>query len=538
MTEIAGRLETIAGHVVEGWAFNPADETRPVIIEIRDGGRLLGSTSTSTASRTSANGQRFSYLLPPDVFDGHEHVISVRVAGAEADLQDSPLCVVGHEPDLRPAAAGAALEIPSGSLDLVTDEGWVLGWAWYPNSPGQRVEIELLVDGELVGATIAASYRADVADAGVGDGNYGFSWALPYQILTRSRESVVTARDKKTGHVLPEPRKFQQLVVADAVEKVAALEQDLKQLTATIALLRGREQADHRDAAELFKTVGDFFIQLAAATAAGEPPGTLTTLRDAVADVTARHRPFGFDVPLTPILTICVEAAAPLPATYRQLRAIRDSIGGLPVEVILLDTGAAVDTALLPLVVRNIRYLRLPPDRAPVAMLNEVALLATCNILVFVGALAAPAESWLDAVTAGFAEDADCAALAAKFIGADNVLEHAGVMLEDALPVPRGHRCDPYAEPYLDPQPVDAVAPEVFAVRREAWIKLRGLDESFAGLGAALADFCLRLRAGGAGVLYVPGFCMTQAGAAHDQLAEADDAARLRHAADLQTAAA
>jgi len=536
MTEIDGRLETIAGRIVDGWAVDPADPERPLTVEIRDGDRLLGSTIAAGAGAgvPGAARRRFSFLLPLDIFDGQEHVISARI-GDGPELQNSPLRVVGHDPTpdlgVRPALA-----IPSGSLDLVSDEGWVMGWAWYPNSPAERVEIEFLIDGELSGSTLAASYRADVAAAGVGDGNYGFSWALPYHVLTRSRDSLVTARDKRTGHVLPEPRRFRQMVVIDAVEKVTALETDLRQLHAALAVRTGRERADQREAAELFRIVGDFFVQLAAATAAGEPPGAVKTLRNAVSEVTTKYRPFAFDLPAAPEITICVGAAAPLPRTYRQLRALRDQIGG-GVEVILIDAGGFEDTALLPLVVRNLRYLRL--DRGPVGNCNDAFAAATGRLVVFCGTPAAPAEGWLEAVAAGFAEAPGHAALAAKLLGADGVLDHAGVSLADGAPVLLGQRRDPDAEDFCAPCQVDAVAGEVFAMRRASWAALRGLDESYTGLDAALADACLRLSNAGATIRYEPGFCLTRlADAANAAAPDRDDTERLRRAADLQPATA
>jgi len=525
------RLDTIAGRVVEGSAIDHADPMRPMVIEFQDGDRLLGSTVAvldPDGSPPDAPRQVFSFLLPPDIFDGNEHVISAFAAGADGTAQSPPLRVVGHAPEPAAAPARPAMQIPTGSLDLVSEEGWVLGWAWYPNAPEERVEIELLVDGEIAGTTTAASFRADVAAAGVGDGNYGFSWALPYHVLTQARACLISARDAKTGHILPEPRRFQQMVVVDALEKVAALENDLRQLTAALALRDAEARADQRGAAELFKTVGDFFTQLAAATEAGAPPGAMKTLKNAVAEVTAGFRPFAFDAPQAPDLTICLEASAPLPLLYQQLRAIRDSIGTLAVEIILIDGGAHDDTPLLPLVVRNMRYLRL--RTGPAARCNEAARAATGRLAVFLTERAMPAEGWLEAVSAEFAAAPPPAILAAKILGADGIIEHAGVMMAEDGPTWRGHRRDPEAPPFGDALPVDAAAPAAFAVSREAWMKLRGLDENYAGLGPALADFCLRARLAGGAVRYSPGFCLTQLdeSAAHPPT-ERDDADRLRH---------
>lgn len=51
------------------------------------------------------------------------------------------------------------------------------GWAWRPGAPDTRVEVELWVDGVLAFRTVADQHRADLKEAGVGDGFYG--WRLP-----------------------------------------------------------------------------------------------------------------------------------------------------------------------------------------------------------------------------------------------------------------------------------------------------------------------------------------------------------------------
>jgi len=78
---------------------------------------------------------------------------------------------------------------------------------------------------------------------------------------------------------------------------------------------------------------------------------------------------------------------------------------------------------------------------------------------------------------------------------------------------------------------VDAVAPEMFAVRRTAWEQLGGLDEGYYGLGAALVEFCLRARMGGGAVGYEPGFGGVLSGVVEldaDIEGQGSDARRLR----------
>lgn len=58
-------------------------------------------------------------------------------------------------------------------------EGVLRGWAWDPARPGHRLALRLLVEGELVATLTAALPRADLEQAGMGDGGHGLELALP-----------------------------------------------------------------------------------------------------------------------------------------------------------------------------------------------------------------------------------------------------------------------------------------------------------------------------------------------------------------------
>jgi hypothetical protein len=65
-----------------------------------------------------------------------------------------------------------------GRLEAVID-GVALGWAYDRSDPARRVEVDVLVDGELVARTIADLARETLIREGIGDGRYGFCVELP-----------------------------------------------------------------------------------------------------------------------------------------------------------------------------------------------------------------------------------------------------------------------------------------------------------------------------------------------------------------------
>jgi hypothetical protein len=69
--------------------------------------------------------------------------------------------------------------------------GAVIGWAWNPEAPLQRLEIAVVVDGEIVVEGSAEIERKDLAELGIGDGAHGFMVRLPQTLQTPARHRVL-----------------------------------------------------------------------------------------------------------------------------------------------------------------------------------------------------------------------------------------------------------------------------------------------------------------------------------------------------------
>ncbi|WP_155403365.1 tetratricopeptide repeat protein [Pseudomonas putida] len=68
-----------------------------------------------------------------------------------------------------------------GHLDYV-DEGYAYGWAFNPLKPHDRVSVDILCEGKLVGHGPADGYREDLKEAKIGDGNHLFKIKLSYEL--------------------------------------------------------------------------------------------------------------------------------------------------------------------------------------------------------------------------------------------------------------------------------------------------------------------------------------------------------------------
>ena len=76
-----------------------------------------------------------------------------------------------------------------GQIDAV-DWATVNGWVWDPDTPGERIRLEL-VDGEThLVSTIANDHRPELLKRGIGDGGYGFSIRFRDEVLTEGRHTL------------------------------------------------------------------------------------------------------------------------------------------------------------------------------------------------------------------------------------------------------------------------------------------------------------------------------------------------------------
>jgi phytanoyl-CoA dioxygenase PhyH len=103
----------------------------------------------------------------------------------------------------------AKAEVFEGNVDRLED-GWVLGWAWTPGNPTERITVDVLVDGVRVTGGKAEIYRADLERCGKGDGRYGFEIRIPHDIKDGEPHEVhifygETTRDLQGSPLLVTP---------------------------------------------------------------------------------------------------------------------------------------------------------------------------------------------------------------------------------------------------------------------------------------------------------------------------------------------
>ncbi|HXS46775.1 MAG TPA: hypothetical protein VN756_04875 [Solirubrobacterales bacterium] len=97
-----------------------------------------------------------------------------------------------------------------GRLEAVVD-GRAIGWVWDPERPEETLEVKVLVDGEAVAKGRADVTRPVLAEAGIGDGRYGFDVPLPERLSEEPTHTIKVVALPRGDEVTPF-REFETLV--------------------------------------------------------------------------------------------------------------------------------------------------------------------------------------------------------------------------------------------------------------------------------------------------------------------------------------
>lgn len=137
--------------------------------------------------------------MPVKFFDGGNHKFDLQwellfegeTYSGTIDSLDLELACPAAQPDLpdaaRPSRPGLLME---GHFDGIR-ERVLYGWVWCVEHPSVKPTIDVIVDGERVGSTVASHYRADLQDAGKSDGSVAYFFSLPTHLLDGQSHDVM-----------------------------------------------------------------------------------------------------------------------------------------------------------------------------------------------------------------------------------------------------------------------------------------------------------------------------------------------------------
>lgn len=138
-----------------------------------------------------------------------------------------------------PPAATAGASLPRGFVEVVAADR-VLGWAWDPSRPGDRLRVELRLGETVLAEGVADGAREDLASSGIGDGRHAFSLAVPAAHRDRGAEFAVVAHGADGAATLTAGA---GTPAAGAAEGLARIERGLNALVGSQRLIHRNLQA-------------------------------------------------------------------------------------------------------------------------------------------------------------------------------------------------------------------------------------------------------------------------------------------------------
>jgi glycosyltransferase involved in cell wall biosynthesis len=428
-----------------------------------------------------------------------------RVPSAGAVTAASPSPATAPRPSLDVARQQPALAV-KGSLEQVSADGVVTGWCWFPDEPRTHVTVRVLVDDEDAGVFTAGSYRLDLQEACIGRGDHALVAVLPWHLIADKRNCRIRLLEAESGQIIGSPFTLRRRGLLLVDQRVRDLEQQVGLLRMQLDEV-GRSRAAGYDQAsrDLFRTIGTFFSRLGEAPI-DDPHAALTAdLRELLEGVTSRNRPLILASAGDPLATICIDGSASVDSLHICISALQAAKADRLADIVVVDDGNHEEAALLPALVRNLNYVRLPPGQSLLAGRNEIAMKARGTFTVFLSPEARVGERWLCTIDETFALEEGAAAIGSNILRDDGVLHHSGLMMDSDGRIREAHRPgDAGAPDNAAMRAVDALGDFAVAIRTADFAAAGGFDLGFTSTAAATFDLCLRLRQQGRTVLLQP----------------------------------
>ncbi|WP_128546998.1 PA14 domain-containing protein [Larkinella soli] len=212
---LAGNFE---GHLdgadcgsIGGWVYDRDQPHIPLMVELLVNGQVVASQWAGNFRQDLLNAGKgdgrhgFGFETPAAIKTGQPVSVSVRVAASGYSLIGSPKTVTCAGSAPPPTSSSPAPANPSGGayegfLDGA-DCGSIGGWVYDRHQPDAPLTVEVLANGQVVATVPAATYRADLQNAGKGNGRHGFSLEPPANLKT-GQPQTISVRVAGTGFSL------------------------------------------------------------------------------------------------------------------------------------------------------------------------------------------------------------------------------------------------------------------------------------------------------------------------------------------------
>lgn len=389
----------------------------------------------------------------------------------------------------------------------------IVGWARNPDDPTETLEIELLDDDRPLLTLTANRPRADLREAGFGDGSYGFLIENIAFLLPKSRH-LIRLRCARTKAELPGSPRL--LIRHDAglddpaadfidgiLTAVAAHANDVATIDSALALILARlnDLVNAR-----------FRLDTSAKPDIAEPVSRVRLsdwTHDLVSSLLHTYRPIHIPpVPAstTPTVSIVIPVHDKFSVTYDCIESIARHLPRTPFEIIIVDDGSRDETLFAALVFTGaIRVVRTKTNGGFIAACNTGAAAATGDFLFFLNNDTLVRDGWLDTLIETFETLPNIGIAGSRLFFADGTLQEVGgIIWKMGDGWNWGRNGDAAAPQFNYLRDADYVSGAALMLRRETFESLAGFDTHYAPAYYEDTDLCFRVRALGLRVVVQP----------------------------------
>jgi glycosyltransferase involved in cell wall biosynthesis len=213
--EFKGYLQKIESDAIKGWV-SFGDTSKPISLDVSIDNVFVGKTlSNETREDLIKAGvlgkhSSFSYKIPQKYYDSKKHSVSISPTGVDGLIPGSPkdfflkksaiVSKTKSESDTakKKPEAGSGIKY-RGRVDKLKNGRIICGWA--TDGISKNIALEVLIDGKLIGEAVAGSFRGDLKDANINNGNAAFELMPPANMFD-GKKHIISIRDKSNGEVI------------------------------------------------------------------------------------------------------------------------------------------------------------------------------------------------------------------------------------------------------------------------------------------------------------------------------------------------
>jgi glycosyltransferase involved in cell wall biosynthesis len=208
MIKFKSYLQKVEDEKVSGWVSFGTTQNKISLDAFIDGkliGRYLtnGTRKDLVDSGVAGKNVAFSFTIPEKYWDSSKHSLEVKVTGTGEHLSGSAKEFFIKKSLLNKVKEKPVKQIKSasfkGAVDKLRNGKVVCGWA--TDFINKSVPIEVLIDGKVVGDTVAGGFRADLKDANINEGYAAFEF-MPSANIFDGKKHIISIRDKSSKTVI------------------------------------------------------------------------------------------------------------------------------------------------------------------------------------------------------------------------------------------------------------------------------------------------------------------------------------------------